>query len=297
MNVTPKDLLDAGVHLGHQTKRWNPRSKPYVFGHRQGITIIDLEKTHAALEKACAFLENLVASGDDVLLVGTKRQAQELIKEAAAATSMPFVTTRWMGGTLTNFETIKKSLAKFKKYQTMDANGDLAKLSSKEESAIRREMARMTRNFDGIAGIDGLPGAMFVIDAGYEAIAVAEAKRLNIPCIGLVDTNSDPTQLSHPIPGNDDAAKSIRIVVETVVAAIQAGLAHRETRRVQRAEKAAADAAAASGTPDTEEVLEKVVALPQDVKELVTEKPAAAPRKRTSRTAGAKKSAVSTEDV
>lgn len=297
MNVTPKDLLDAGVHLGHQTKRWNPRSKPYVFGHRQGITIIDLEKTHAALEKACAFIENLVASGDDVLLVGTKRQAQELIKEAATATGMPYVTNRWMGGTLTNFETIKKSLAKFKKFQAMDANGELSKLSSKEESAIRREMARMTRNFDGIAGIEGLPGAMFVIDAGYEAIAVAEAKRLNVPCIGLVDTNSDPTQLSHPIPGNDDAAKSIRIVVETVVAAIQAGLAHRENRRVQRAEKAAADAAAAAGTPDTDEVLEKVVALPQDVKELVTEKPAAAPRKRTSRTAGAKKSAVSTEDV
>jgi small subunit ribosomal protein S2 len=297
MNVTPKDLLDAGVHLGHQTKRWNPRSKPYVFGHRQGITIIDLEKTHAALEKACAFLENLVASGDDVLLVGTKRQAQELIKEAAAATGMPFVTTRWMGGTLTNFETIKKSLAKFKKYQAMDANGELKKFSSKEESAIRREMARMTRNFDGIAGIEGLPGAMFVIDAGYEEIAVAEAKRLGIPCVGLVDTNSDPTQLSHPIPGNDDAAKSIRIVVETVVAAIQAGLAHRETRRVQRAEKAAADAAASAAPADTEEVLEKVVALPQDVKELVTEKPAAAPRKRTTRTAGAKKSAVSTEEV
>lgn len=299
MNVTPKDLLDAGVHLGHQTKRWNPRSKPYVFGHRQGITIIDLEKTHAALEKACAFLENLVASGDEVLLVGTKRQAQELIKEAATATGMPYVTTRWMGGTLTNFETIKKSLAKFKKYQAQDASGELAKLSSKEESAIRREMARMTRNFDGIINVQGLPGAMFVVDAGYEAIAVAEAKRLGIPCIGLVDTNSDPTQLSHPIPGNDDAAKSIRIVVETVVAAIQSGLAHRETRRVQRAEKAAADAAAAaSGTvaPDTDEALEKVVALPQDVKELVTEKPAA-PRKRTGRTAGAKKSAVSTEDV
>lgn len=297
MNVTPKDLLDAGVHLGHQTKRWNPRSKPYVFGHRQGITIIDLEKTHAALEKACAFLENLVASGDEVLLVGTKRQAQELIKEAATATGMPYVTTRWMGGTLTNFETIKKSLAKFKKFQAMDANGELAKLSSKEESAIRREMARMTRNFDGIAGISALPGAMFVIDAGYEAIAVAEAKRLGIPCVGLVDTNSDPTQLSHPIPGNDDAAKSIRIVVETVVAAIQSGLAHRETRRVQRAEKAAADAAASTSAADADEVLEKVVALPQDVKALVAEKPAATPRKRTSRTAGAKKSAVSTEDV
>jgi len=299
MNVTPKDLLDAGVHLGHQTKRWNPRSKPYVFGHRQGITIIDLEKTHGALEKACAFLENLVASGDEVLLVGTKRQAQEMIKEAATATGMPYVTTRWMGGTLTNFETIKKSLAKFKKYQAQDASGELAKLSSKEESAIRREMARMTRNFDGISGISALPAAMFVIDAGYEAIAVAEAKRLGIPCVGLVDTNSDPTQLSHPIPGNDDAAKSIRIVVETVVAAIQAGLAHRETRRVQRAEKAAADAAAAAGGTaiDADEALDKVVALPQDVKELVTEKPGAAPRKRTSRTAGARKSTVSTEEV
>jgi small subunit ribosomal protein S2 len=299
MNVTPKDLLDAGVHLGHQTKRWNPRSKPYVFGHRQGITIIDLEKTHAALEKACSFLEHLVSTGDNVLLVGTKRQAQELIKEAAAATGMPYVTNRWMGGTLTNFETIKKSLAKFKKYQAQDANGELSKFSSKEESAIRREMARMSRNFDGIAGIDGLPGAMFVIDAGYEAIAVAEAKRLGVPCVGLVDTNSDPTQLSHPIPGNDDAAKSIRIVVETVVGAIQAGLAARESRRVQRAEKAAADAAAANiaASADTDEALDKVVALPQDVKDLVTDKPGVAPRKRTSRTAGAKKSSVSTEEV
>ena len=116
MNITPKDLLDAGVHLGHQTKRWNPRSKPYVYAHRQGITIIDLEKTHALLEKACTFVENLVASGGEVLLVGTKRQAQELIREAAATTGMPFVTNRWMGGTLTNFETIKKSLAKYKKY-------------------------------------------------------------------------------------------------------------------------------------------------------------------------------------
>jgi small subunit ribosomal protein S2 len=297
MNVTPKDLLDAGVHLGHQTKRWNPRSKPYVFGHRQGITIIDLEKTHQALEKACAFLENLVAAGDDVLLVGTKRQAQELIKEAASATGMPYVTTRWMGGTLTNFETIKKTLAKFKKYQAQDQNGELAKLSSKEESAIRREMARMTRNFEGIASLTGLPAAMFVIDAGYEEIAVLEAKRLGIPCVGLVDTNSDPTQLSHPIPGNDDATKAIRIVVDAIVAAIQAGLSHRETRREQRAEKAAADAAGATAGIDADEALDKVVALPADVKALVEEKPAAAPRKRTTRTAGAKKSAVSTEDV
>jgi small subunit ribosomal protein S2 len=294
MNITPKDLLDAGVHLGHQTKRWNPRSKPYVFDHRQGITIIDLEKTHAALEKACAFIESLVAGGGDVLLVGTKRQAQELIREAAAATSMPYVTTRWMGGTLTNFETIKKSLAKFKKYQAMDANGELAKFSSKEESAIRREMARMTRNFDGIANITGLPGAMFVIDTSYEEIAVAEAKRMHIPSIGLVDTNSDPTQLTYPIPGNDDATKSVRIIVETVVEAITQGLAHREARRTAHADaKAAANVAAASGG---EIDLDKVV-IPANLKGILEEdKPVALPHRRTSRT-GAKKSAVSTEDV
>jgi small subunit ribosomal protein S2 len=293
MNITPKDLLDAGVHLGHQTKRWNPRSKPYVFDHRQGITIIDLEKTHANLEKACAFLENLVAGGDDVLLVGTKRQAQEMIREAAATTNMPYVTTRWMGGTLTNFETIKKSLAKFKKYQAMDASGELAKFSSKEESAIRREMARMGRNFDGIANVTGLPGAVFVVDTSYEEIAVAEAKRMNIPCIGLVDTNSDPTQLTYPIPGNDDATKSVRIIVETIVEAITQGLAHRETRRVAHADaKAAAAAASETGEVD----LDKVV-LPPNLKDLVEEdKPAVVPRKRTSR-AGAKKSTVSTEEI
>jgi small subunit ribosomal protein S2 len=287
MNVTPKDLLDAGVHLGHQTKRWNPRSKPYVFDHRQGITIIDLEKTHAALEKACAFIENLVAHGDDILLVGTKRQAQELIREAAAATGMPYVTTRWMGGTLTNFETIKKSLAKYKKYQAMDTSGELAKFSSKEESAIRREMARMTRNFDGIIGLTALPRAMFVIDTSYEEIAVAEAKRMNIPSIGLVDTNSDPTQLTYPIPGNDDAAKSVRIIIETIVAAIQAGLAHRETRRATPAET---QAAATTGEVD----LDKVI-IPAGLKDVVEEKPVA--KKRPSRTTGAKKSAVTTDEV
>ena len=288
MNVTPKDLLDAGVHLGHQTKRWNPRSKPYIFDHRQGISIIDLEKTHSALEKACTFIENLVAHGDDVLLVGTKRQAQELIREAAAATGMPYVTTRWMGGTLTNFETIKKSLAKFKKYQAMDTAGELKKFSSKEESAIRREMARMTRNFDGIIGLTALPRAMFVIDTGYEEIAVAEAKRVGIPCVGLVDTNSDPTQLAYPIPGNDDATKSVRIIIETIVAAITAGLAHREARRATPAENAAAAA--------TGEVNLDTVAIPVGGKE-TDEKPSAAAKKRPSRTAGAKKSAVTTDEV
>lgn len=288
MNVTPKDLLDAGVHLGHQTKRWNPRSKPYVFDHRQGITIIDLEKTHAALEKACAFIENLVAHGDDVLLVGTKRQAQELIREAAQATGMPYVTTRWMGGTLTNFETIKKSLAKYKKYQAMDASGELGKYSSKEESAIRREMARMTRNFDGIIGLTALPRAMFVIDSGYEAIAVAEAKRVGIPCIGLVDTNSDPTQMAYPIPGNDDAAKSVRIIIETVVGAITAGLGRRSQQRATPADNAAS---ATTGEVDLSKV-----AIPAGGKEVTEEKPAA--KKRAVRSAaGTNKAAVTTDEV
>ena len=196
MNITPKDLLDAGVHLGHQTKRWNPRSKPYIFDHRQGISIIDLEKTHANLEKACAFVEKLVAGGGDVLLVGTKRQAQELVKEAAATTGMPYVTNRWMGGTLTNFETIKKSLAKFKKYQQQDANGELAKFSSKEQSAIRREMARMTRNFDGIANITGLPG-----NSGNIFYRAAEL-RSDPPALGaLVGTNQTRRLLVFGQPG------------------------------------------------------------------------------------------------
>jgi small subunit ribosomal protein S2 len=297
MNITPKDLLDAGVHLGHQTRRWNPRSKPYVFGHRQGITIIDLEKTHAALEKACAYIENLVASGGDVLLVGTKRQAQELVREAAAATNMPYVTTRWMGGTLTNFETIKKSLAKFKKYQAMDSNGDLAKLPKKEESAIRREMARMTRNFDGIVNLTGLPGALFAIDVSYEEIAVREARRMNIASIGLVDTNSDPTLLTHPIPGNDDATKSIRIVIDAIVEAIQRGQAQRESRHAPRqGDKTDATPAASEAGGEVPAAVGAEGEAPVDG-ERAAGAAAAAARKRPTRAASAKRTEVSTEDV
>ena len=162
ISITPKDLLDAGVHFGHQTKRWNPRSKPFIFDHRQGVTIIDLEKTHQALEKACAFIENVVGDGGNVLFVGTKRQAKDIVREAAAATGMPFSVDRWLGGTLTNYETVKRSVAKFKKYQQMEANGEMSKLPRKEESAIKREMTRMQRNFNGIAEMGGLPGALFV---------------------------------------------------------------------------------------------------------------------------------------
>jgi small subunit ribosomal protein S2 len=255
LSINVKDLLDAGVHFGHQTKRWNPRSKPYVFDHRQGITIIDLGKTFAALEKAVAFLEDTVANGGNVLLVGTKRQAQDIVREAASATNMPFCVDRWLGGTLTNYETVKKSIAKYKKYQQMDTAGELGKFSRKEESAIRREMARMQRNFAGIVDMGDLPSAMFVVDVSHEAIAVAEADRCGIPAVALVDTNSDPTTVKFPIPGNDDAVKSIRIIVDTVVAAIQSGLAQRDSRRQARgtADLKAATAAVAAATGATAE--------------------------------------------
>jgi small subunit ribosomal protein S2 len=255
LSINVKDLLDAGVHFGHQTKRWNPRSKPYVFDHRQGITIIDLGKTFTALEKAVAYLEETVANGGNVLLVGTKRQAQEIVREAAGATNMPFCVDRWLGGTLTNYETVKKSIAKYKKYQQMDTAGELSKFSRKEESAIRREMARMQRNFAGIVDMGDLPSAMFVVDVSHEAIAVAEADRCGIPAVALVDTNSDPTTVKFPIPGNDDAVKSIRIIVDTVVAAIQSGLAQRDSRRQARGttDLKAATAAVAAATGVTAE--------------------------------------------
>lgn len=262
MNITPKDLLDAGVHFGHQTKRWNPRSKPFVFDHRQGISIIDLGKTHEALEKACKFVEDTVANGGNILLVGTKKQAQEIIREAATSVNMPFCVDRWLGGTLTNYETVKKSIGKYKKYQQMDTAGELSKFSGKEESAIRREMGRMERNFNGIIDMDGMPTAMFIVDVNHEKIAVAEATRIGVPSIGLVDTNSDPAGLTHAIPGNDDAVKSIRIIVETVVEAIQSGLDQRDTRRAAKGAadlKAATAAAAEAAGIDTTEAVTPAV--------------------------------------
>jgi small subunit ribosomal protein S2 len=270
INVTLKDLLDAGVHFGHQTKRWNPRSKPFVFDHRQGISIIDLTKTHALLEKACAFLEDKVANGGNVLLVGTKRQAQEIIREAATTLTMPFCVDRWLGGTLTNYATVKRSIAKYKKYQQMETSGEMAKLPKKEESAIKREMSRMKRNFNGIADMGDLPSALFVIDVNHEEIAVAEAARCGIPCIALVDTNSDPTLVTYPIPGNDDAVKSIRVIVDCVIAAVQSGLAQRDTRRMARGQAdlksaTAAVAEAAGIVPGDVEIDLSKIELPKDV--------------------------------
>lgn len=287
ISISAKDLLDAGVHFGHQTKRWNPRSKPFVFDHRQGVTIIDLTKTHAALEKACAYIEETVGNGNNILLVGTKRQSKDIVREAAAATNMPFVVDRWLGGTLTNYETVKKSVAKFKKYQQMETSGEMSKLPRKEESAIKREMTRMQRNFNGIVEMGGLPSAIFIVDVSHEAIAVAEAARCGIPCIALVDTNSDPGLVSHPIPGNDDAVKSIRIIVETITQAIQNGLAARGTRGQRSLEpKAQAQPLHTDlETPEGEVDLSKVELPPEAAAAVEGETPeAAAAKRKASRT-------------
>ena len=234
IETTPQDLFDAGVHFGHQLRRWNPKSKPYIFDNRNGISIIDLEQTHALLEKACTFIESTVSKGKEVLFVGTKKQAQEILREASVSCQMPFCVNRWMGGGLTNFATIKASLIKYRKFIKMDQEGEFAKLPGKEEAAIRRQMSRMSRNFEGIINIEELPAAIFVVDTNKEAIAVAEARRLNIPVIGLVDTNSDPTVLDFPIPGNDDAVKSILIIVQTIAEAVKKGLAQREAKKTQK---------------------------------------------------------------
>jgi small subunit ribosomal protein S2 len=228
MNITVKDLLDAGVHFGHQTRRWNPKSRPFIFDHRNGVSIIDLEKSHACLAAAAAYLEDVSAKGKEVLFVATKPQAQEVVRAAAKATGMPFAVNRWLGGTLTNFTTIKKSLESYRTYLKMEQDGSLAKMHKKEGAAVRREMSRMQRNFEGLLEYRELPAAMIVIDTKHEAIAVNEANRLKIPVIGLCDSNSDPSVLKFPIPGNDDAAKSIRLVVEVLTQAVQNGQARRK---------------------------------------------------------------------
>jgi small subunit ribosomal protein S2 len=228
MNITIKDLLDAGVHFGHQLRRYNPRSKKYVYDNRHGISIIDLEKTYAQLEKSCAAIEEIAASGKSILFVGTKRQAQEVLREAATSCGMHYCVSRWLGGTLTNYATVKGSIDKYKKFLAWESDGTMDKLPNKEAASNRREMHRMSRNFEGMLEMNQLPAAIVIVDTRCEEIAVAEANRLNIPVFGLVDTNSDPTILKFPIPGNDDSIKSIRIIVETLLESVQAGVARRE---------------------------------------------------------------------
>lgn len=224
MELNYESMMESGVHFGHQTKRWNPKFGPYLYKQVHGISIINLERTRECLEKAVAFLTEQVKNGAKVLLVGTKPQAQELVRELAEAVDMPFCSNRWLGGCLTNFETVKTSLAKYQRFLDMEESGELNKLPKKESSAIRREMVRMHRSFEGIRHLEKRPDILFVVDATHESIALREARRLQIPTIGVVDTNSDPTVLDYPIPANDDSVKSLRVIFEVLQEAIAQGI-------------------------------------------------------------------------
>ncbi|MDR1255719.1 MAG: 30S ribosomal protein S2 [Puniceicoccales bacterium] len=227
MKTSPKELFEAGVHIGHQRKRWNPKTWPYIYDHRGGISIINLEKTCEQINRAWDFMRDLVASGQDIWFVGTKKQARDIIKEGAGAVEMPFCATRWLGGTLTNFQTIERSLLKYKKFLKMEEEGELAKLPKKEGASIRRVMNKMFNNFEGMMKIESLPGALFVIDIQHEYIAVSEANRVGIPVIAMVDTNSDPTLVEYPILSNDDSTKSIRLILGTLLEGVQEGMSQR----------------------------------------------------------------------
>ncbi len=214
------ELLEAGVHFGHQTKRWNPKMKPYIFEKRNAIYIINLGVTAKQLDAATQFLGDLARRGGKVLFVGCKKQAQEAIKEAAAACGQFYVNQRWLGGTLTNLATIRKSIARMKFIEEIEKSPDYSKMGKSELAAIRREGEKLKRNLEGIREMQKLPDALIIIDTQRESIAVAEAKRLGIPTVAIVDTNADPELIDYPIAGNDDAIRAIRIVLQKLVDAI-----------------------------------------------------------------------------
>ena len=222
-DVTVQDLLDAGVHFGHQTKRWNPKMKPFVFDKRNGIHIIDLTKSLEQLEKAKQFVHDTAARGKSVLFVGTKKQAQQVFKDLATECGQPYVTTRWLGGMLTNSRTLRARVKTMREIERMEKDGTMDKMPKKEVSVLRHELEKLRKNLSGVADMAEPPGAMFVVDVNREAIAIAEANRLHIPVIAIVDTNCDPDPIDYPVPGNDDAIRGIRLIAGALAQAIQKG--------------------------------------------------------------------------
>ena len=249
LSIGVKELLEAGVHFGHQTKRWNPKMKPFIYDARNGIHIIDLSKSLAQLELACEFLAKTVTKGGKVLFVGTKKQAQQAVKETAKECNQYFVVERWLGGTLTNFATVKKSLARLREIEKMDADGSINNYVKQEQAVIHRESARLVKYFDGIRALDKNPACMFVVDVKREHNAVAEARKLGIPIVAITDTNADPDLVDYPIPANDDAIRSVRMILATICQVItraQAEFESKASRRKQAEEGQAAEAAPAA---------------------------------------------------
>ena len=289
-SVSMRQLLEAGVHFGHQTRRWNPKMRPYIFAERNGIHIIDLAQTAQLLDSALAFVGETVARGDSILFVGTKKQAQEPILEEATRADMPYVNQRWLGGMLTNFVTIRKRLGLMEQLEARQANGEFERLSKKEASRLTDEMTKLQRTLGGMRKMRRLPGAMFVIDPQREHIAVVEARKLEIPIIGTGDTNVDPDMLDYVIPANDDAIRSIRLLCTLIADAAVEGAQERAARPVEEpiavveAEEEASDemiaALSAGGTfsfepePDEEELLPVDLAEESEEAETPEERPA-----------------------
>ena len=221
--VAMKQLLEAGVHFGHQTRRWDPKMAEYIFQARNGIHIIDLQKTSKKLDEAYAFIKEQVEEGKTVLFVGTKKQAQECMKEAAIKCGMYYVDQRWLGGMLTNFDTIKTRIARLKSLEEMEANGTFDVLPKKEVIQLKKEMEKLENNLGGIKEMETLPGVLFIVDPKKERIAILEAKKLNIPVVGLVDTNCSPEDVDYPIPGNDDAIRAVKLIADTMANAVVEG--------------------------------------------------------------------------
>ena len=221
--ISMKQLLEAGVHFGHQTRRWNPKMAPYIFTERNGIYIIDLQKTVKKVDEAYDFLRSVAEEGKSVLFVGTKKQAQEAIKEEALKAGMYYVNERWLGGMMTNFATIRKSINRLKELEAMEQDGTFEVLSKKEVLSLKREMEKLEKSLGGIKDMDKLPGALFVVDPRKERIAVAEAKKLDIPIVAIVDTNCDPDEIDYVIPGNDDAIRAVKLLTSRMADAIIEG--------------------------------------------------------------------------
>ena len=259
--VTMKQLLEAGVHFGHQTRRWNPKMSPFLFGERNGIHIVDLRQTLTQLQGAYAFVEELTARGGTVMFVGTKKQAQHIMADAAESAGMPYITNRWLGGMLTNFKTSHKRILYMKELERMDQSGEMEALPKKERIRLRREMAKLVNNLGGVRDLVRPPDALFIVDILTEHIAVKEATRLGIPIIALVDTNCDPDPISIVIPGNDDAIRSAQLFAESIAEACIAGRKRFESKSQAAAEgddspaaAPAAPAAVADSAPPAPEV-------------------------------------------
>jgi len=248
--VQLEELLAAGAHFGHLTRRWNPKMKPFIFMQRNGIHIIDLKKTQEKIDAACEAVTGIVSQGERLLYVGTKKQAKDIIRSIAEQSGQNYVTERWLGGMLTNFTTIRKSIKRLTNIEKMEIDGTFDKITKKERLMLSREKERLNKILSGIVDMSRLPGAVFVVDIKKEHIALKEARTLGIPVVAIVDTNCDPTLVEYPIPGNDDSSKTVEIVAQSIAAAVEEG---HEKARLLKAEQEAEEERLAKETPQEEE--------------------------------------------